>query len=83
MMHRLEVEIASRWPVALLSTGRATRFYESLGWERWCGYSYTLTATGVVADNEHGGLMILRHDRSAVPDLSVGVTCEDRAGDAW
>jgi aminoglycoside 2'-N-acetyltransferase I len=37
----------------------------------------------VVADGEHGGLMILRVDRSAVPDLTVDVTCEDRPGDAW
>lgn len=83
MMQMLQVETASRWLVALLSTGRATRFYESLGWEQWRGHSYTLTATGVVADNEHGGLMILRIDQSMVPDLSLGVTCEDRPGDAW
>jgi aminoglycoside 2'-N-acetyltransferase I len=82
-MTRLQAEIGLRWPVALLSTGRATAFYERLGWERWGGTSYTRTATGVVADGEHGGLMILRVDRSAVPDLTVDVTCEDRPGDAW
>ena len=82
-MERLQVEISSRWPVALLSTGRATGFYKLLGWEEWRGLSYTQTATGVVPDGEHGGLMILRLDLSAVRDLSVGVTCEDRPGDAW
>ncbi len=82
-MERLQEEISSRWSVALLSTGRATGFYELLGWERWRGLSYTHTATGAVPDDEHGGLMILRLDRSAVPDLSVAVTCEDRTGDAW
>ncbi len=40
-------------------------------------------ATAVVPDREHGGLMILRLDASMVPDLSVAVTCEDGAGDAW
>lgn len=83
MMLRLHAEISARWPVALLSTGRATRFYEALGWERWQGLSYTRTADGVVADDEHGGLMILRIDPPVVPDLSVDVTCEDRSGDAW
>ena len=82
-MERLHDEIRSRWPVALLSTGRATGFYERLGWERWRGPSYTRTATGVVPDGEHGGLMILRCDPSVVPDLSTAVTCEDRPGDAW
>lgn len=82
-MERLHEEIALRWPVAMLSTGRATEFYESLGWERWRGPSYTEIATGAVPDDEHGGLMILRLDRSVVPDLSVAVTCEDRPGDAW
>jgi aminoglycoside 2'-N-acetyltransferase I len=83
VMERLQAEIAARWPVAMLSTGRATGFYERLGWERWGGISYTRTETGVVPDDEHGGLMILRLDRSVVPDLSVDVTCEDRPGDAW
>ena len=82
-MEALQEEIRSRWPVALLSTGRATGFYELLSWEQWHGLSYTQTAAGAVRDGEHGGLMILRFDRSAVPDLSVDVTCEDRPGDAW
>ena len=83
VMQRLGDEVAARWPVALLSTGRATGFYERLGWERGLGLSYTRTTDGVVADGEHGGLMILRRDPAAVPDLAVAVTCEDRAGDAW
>jgi len=67
----------------VLSTGRAKPFYEALGWERWGGLSYTRTAQGVVPDDEHGGLMVLRLDLSVVPDLSVDVICEDRSGDAW
>lgn len=82
-MQTLQAEMSSRWPVALLSTGRARGFYASLGWEQWRGVSYTETASGVVADDEHGGLMVLRFDSSVVPDLSVTVTCEDRPGDAW
>jgi aminoglycoside 2'-N-acetyltransferase I len=83
VMATLQQEIEARWPVALLSTGRAIGFYERLGWERWGGLSYTRTATGDVLDGEHGGLMILRFDRALVPDLTVSVTCEDRPGDAW
>ena len=82
-MQRLHAEIARRWPVAMLSTGPATRFYEDLGWQRWRGLSYTRTAQGVVPDDEHGGLMILCFDQTVVPDLSVDVICEDRSGDAW
>ena len=83
VMERLHDEIAARHAVAMLSTGRATGFYERLGWERWQGLSYTWTAQGVVADDEHGGLMVRRVDATAVPDLTADVTCEDRSGDAW
>lgn len=82
-MDRLHAEIASRWKVAMLSTGWATGFYELLGWERWLGLSYTQTDTGVVPDGEHGGLMVLIADPSAVVDRTLTVTCQDRAGDAW
>jgi aminoglycoside 2'-N-acetyltransferase I len=82
-MQALQAEIRRRWPVALLSTGRAKGFYERLGWEQWRGTSYTQTAAGVVPDGNHGGLMVLRLDRSVVPDLTVALTCEDRPGDAW
>lgn len=83
VMELLHEQIRARWPVAMLSTGRATGFYERLGWERWRGASLTLTDAGAVPDGEHGGLMILRVDSLAVPDLSLDVTCEDRPGDAW
>jgi aminoglycoside 2'-N-acetyltransferase I len=83
VMQRLHTQIVRRWPVALLSTGQATRFYEALGWEPWRGRSYTRSSRGVLPDNEHGGLMVLRIDPSVVPDISADVTCEDRTGDAW
>lgn len=82
-MTRLHDEIAARWTVALLSTGRATGFYETLGWQRWTGPSYTMTTSGVVPDGEYGGLMVFSAARSVVLDRSVPVTCQDRAGDAW
>lgn len=83
MMQQLHVEIAARWSVALLSTGRAKPFYERLGWEPWQGISYTRTTQGDVPDGEHGGLMVLRLDGSPPPDPTMDVTCEDRSGDAW
>ncbi len=83
LMHRLHKQIVARWPVAMLSTGRATGFYEQLGWQRWQGLSFTRTDEAVQPDGEHGGLMIFRVDPAVVPDLTVDVTCEDRPGDAW
>lgn len=83
VMSLLHDQIRDRWRVAMLSTGQATSFYERLGWERWRGASFTLTQSGAVPDSEHGGLMILRLDPSAVLDLTADVTCEDRPGDAW
>lgn len=83
VMTRLHDEIGTRWGVALLSTGRATGFYELLGWRRWLGPSYTQTATGIVLDGEHGGLMVFSGDQRVVLDRTVAVTCQDRPGDAW
>lgn len=83
VMGRLHEEIAERWGLAMLSTGRATGFYEGLGWERWLGLSYTARDDGtVVADDEHGGLMVLGHASVGV-DRATSVTCRDRPGDAW
>lgn len=81
-MERLQDEIESRWGVALLSTGRATGFYEKLGWARWLGVSYTVRGEEVVADGEHGGLMVYGHELLGV-DRTLAVTCRDRPGDAW
>lgn len=81
-MQRLHQEIASRWPAALLSTGRATSFYELLGWQRWLGPTYTQTPTDVVPDG-HKGLMFLHCDQSFALDPTAAVTCHHRAGDVW
>jgi aminoglycoside 2'-N-acetyltransferase I len=81
-MERLHEALESRWAMALLSTGRATPFYELLGWERWIGPTYVQTKAGVVP-GEHGGLMVFNCDRSVVLDRTVAVTCQDRPGDAW
>ncbi len=83
VMTRLQREIDRRHEVAMLSTGRATGFYERLGWECWQGRSFTQTGSGAHPDGEHGGLMIRRAASDLVPDLTVDVTCRDRAGDAW
>jgi aminoglycoside 2'-N-acetyltransferase I len=81
-MERLHEEIASRWVAALLSTGRATGFYELFGWQRWLGPTYTQTRAGVVLDG-HEGLMVFSCDRSVALDRTVAVTCQDRPGDVW
>jgi aminoglycoside 2'-N-acetyltransferase I len=82
VMERLHEEIASRWVVALLSTGRATGFYKRLGWQRWLGPTYTQTRDGVVLDG-HEGLMVLSCDRSVALDRTLTVTCQHRPGDVW
>lgn len=82
-MESLQAEISSRWGVALLSTGRATGFYELLGWEPWLGLSYTQSGNVPVPDGEHGGLMVFSRDPSIAPDRTLTITCQDRPGDAW
>lgn len=83
VLRTLHEEMAQIWSVAMLSTGRATSFYESLGWRRWEGTSYTVTKDGTVPDGEHGGLMVISLVNDFRVDVHQTVTCEDRPGDAW
>lgn len=83
VLRALHEEMAQIWSVAMLSTGRATGFYEALGWERWVGTSYTLTRDGTVQDGEHGGLMVKSLQVGVYVDVHQKVTCQDRPGDAW
>ncbi|MGK2881695.1 MAG: GNAT family N-acetyltransferase [Mycobacterium sp.] len=82
VMGHLHGEITSRWGLALLSTGRATAFYESLGWVPWQGASYTVRGNATVADGEQGGLMVYGHQAAGI-DRKWSVSCRDRPGDAW
>ncbi|HEY0889936.1 MAG TPA: GNAT family N-acetyltransferase [Nocardioides sp.] len=83
VMRALEPELRRRWSFGVLATG-AHGFYERLGWERWRGPSYVLTAQGPVRSlEEDDALMVLRFGPSRGADLSAAITCEDRPGDAW
>lgn len=78
VMERLHEEMASRWDIALLSTGRDTGLYELLGRERWRGISCTQTEAGLVLDGEHGGLMVWSADPLVAVDRTQAATCQDR-----
>jgi aminoglycoside 2'-N-acetyltransferase I len=84
VMRLLMSELRARHDLGVLSTGRARGFYERLGWERWRGPSYVLTAGGplrTAADDD--GLMVLRFGPSAGVDLTAAIACHDRSGDVW
>jgi len=83
VMQVLQTEMSQTWPIAMLSTGRATSFYETLGWQRWVGTSYTHTQDGPVSEGEHGGLMVMPLQQGLKVDVRQTVNCETRPGDAW
>lgn len=65
----------------VLSTG-TYRFYERLGWRRWCGPTSVRLASGEIVrtPDDDGGVMV----RSTVPlDIDATITCDERTGDAW
>ena len=80
---RIGEEIAARHQLGALGTG-AFNFYERLGWERWEGPSFVRAGEEVRrTPDDDDGIMVLRVDRSLVPDLTVPISCDDRVGDAW
>jgi len=83
-MKVIGVVIRERYEFGTLATARQP-FYERLGWERWQGPSYVISADGerVRTADEDNGLMVLRHGPSAGVDLTAPIACHDRAGDAW
>ena len=69
--------------VGALSTGRH-RFYERLGWERWCGPTYVRHGPNVRRTaGEDEGIMVLRFGVSARVVLGEAIVCDARAGDDW
>lgn len=84
VMGLLMTELRARYDLGVLATGEAHGFYERLGWERWRGPSYVLTASGPVRTAEDDdGLMALRFGPSAGVDLAAAITCHERPGDVW
>lgn len=66
--------------LGMLSTSR-TSFYERLGWQRWQGPSYVRRAGGVErTEDEDDGLLALP---VIEVDVTLPITCEERAGDDW
>ena len=84
VMGLLMTELRAHHELGVLSTGRARGFYQRLGWERWRGPSYVLTASGPLRTAEDDdGLMALRFGPSAGVDLTTAITCHERPGDVW
>ena len=75
--------IRERYRLAALSTG-AQAFYETLGWERWCGPTFVDDPRGRErTPDDDGGIMILRTSRSPRLDLNSEIVCDWRIGDVW
>lgn len=84
VMGLLMTELRAHHELGVLSTGRGRGFYERLGWERWRGPSYVLTADGPIRTAEDDdSLMALRFGPSAEVDLAAAILCHDRSGDVW
>lgn len=83
VMGRVGSLITERHQLGALGTG-AFHFYERLGWERWQGPSFVRHGEEVHrTPDDDDGIMVLRVDRSVVPDLTAPISCDDRPGDAW
>lgn len=84
VMERLAARIRDAYEIGVLSTG-APGFYARLGWERWRGPSFVVAATGERrrTPDEDDGLMVLRAGPGAALDLTLAISCAERAGDCW
>ena len=83
VMARIGEVIVARHQLGALATG-VHPFYEQLGWERWEGPLFLRRGEEIVRTPEDDdAIMVLRVDRSLVPDLSVPISCDDRPGNVW
>ncbi|MDP9226679.1 MAG: GNAT family N-acetyltransferase [Actinomycetota bacterium] len=75
--------VRNDFELGALATGRPG-FYARLGWELWRGPTSVTTARGPQrTPEEDGAVMILRTQATSDLDLTVGLMCERRVGDAW
>ena len=75
--------VRARYELGVLSTGEH-HFYERVGWQRWRGPTFVLTADGAVrTPDEDDGVMVLPTGPSTALDLTGSIACEQRIGDDW
>jgi aminoglycoside 2'-N-acetyltransferase I len=67
---------------ALGSTDAGAAFYAARGWLRWLGPCSALTPEGIVATPEEEGSVYVLPVTDQL-DVSRGLTCDWREGDAW
>jgi aminoglycoside 2'-N-acetyltransferase I len=83
IMRRIGDLVQMDYELGALSTS-SHAFYEPLGWMRWCGPSYVLTAHGTErTPDEDDCIMVLLCDVSVDLDLALPICCEARSGDDW
>jgi len=83
VLRRLGQLIRAGCQLGALSTGTHA-FYETLGWERWCGPTFVDGPAGRVrTPHDDDGVMILRTPRSPRLDLDGEIFCDWRTGDVW
>lgn len=67
-----------------LSTGEHA-FYARLGWELWRGETWMRLASGELerTEDDDGGIMVLRTERTPQWDIEARIVAEERSGDVW
>ena len=83
MMEALERVVRDAYELgALGTTDEAVPFYAGRGWQQWQGPTSAFTPAGIErTEDEDGWIYVLP---GALPlDLSGGLTCDWREGDAW
>jgi aminoglycoside 2'-N-acetyltransferase I len=83
MMEALERVVRGAYELgALGATDEGARFYAGRGWKQWQGPTSALTPAGVVRTADDDGAVYVMPGAAAL-DLTAGLTCDWREGDAW
>ena len=83
VMREVDAYIDDTFQLGALDTG-VSAFYERLGWVVWKGPTFVRTDSELIRTAEEDGHVLVRLTATSPEiDLSAGISCEWRPGDAW